>query len=104
MVDPLAEKYLAYSPYHYAGNNPVRYIDVDGRYFDDKNEKRANKKAGRLERKADKIDNRGGNSGDLRDRVKELRQSATDVADLRNDANTEYRYAGVNPKDAKTII
>ena len=30
-VDPLAEKYYPFSPYAYCNNNPVMYIDPDGR-------------------------------------------------------------------------
>ena len=30
-VDPLSEKYYDVSPYTYCGNNPVRYIDPDGK-------------------------------------------------------------------------
>ncbi len=29
-VDPLIAKYPWYSPYHFAGNNPIRYVDLDG--------------------------------------------------------------------------
>ena len=32
-IDNMAEKYLSNSPYHYAGNNPILYLDVDGNEF-----------------------------------------------------------------------
>jgi RHS repeat-associated protein len=30
-VDPMCEKYYEWSPYAYAGNNPMKYVDPDGR-------------------------------------------------------------------------
>lgn len=32
-IDPLAEKYYSWSPYMYVGNNPLKYIDLDGKQW-----------------------------------------------------------------------
>jgi RHS repeat-associated protein len=29
-VDPLSARFPYYTPYHFTGNNPIRYIDLDG--------------------------------------------------------------------------
>lgn len=33
VVDPMASSYYSESPYHFSGNNPIRFLDVDGRYY-----------------------------------------------------------------------
>ncbi|WP_374166952.1 RHS repeat-associated core domain-containing protein [Arcticibacter sp. MXS-1] len=30
VIDRFAEKYTDFSPYQYAGNNPIRYVDMNG--------------------------------------------------------------------------
>ena len=33
-IDPMAEKYYHLSPYAYCANNPIKYIDKDGKYLE----------------------------------------------------------------------
>ena len=110
LTDPLADMYNDVSPYAFVKNNPINNIEIDGRYFEGKDEKRAarierraERRAGKLERKADRQERKGNAdaAADLRGRAGELRNSAQDVRDMRNDANTEYRFRSVNGKEAK---
>ena len=42
-IDNLAEQYTSYSPYQYAGNNPIFNFDIDGNEFTEGAEKEAGK-------------------------------------------------------------
>jgi RHS repeat-associated protein len=45
-VDPLAEEYLSQSTYHFSGNNPLKYVDNNGKdyaiYFSEKKDDKGN--------------------------------------------------------------
>ena len=97
--DPLSEKYYGISPYAFCAGNPVKYLDPDGRYFDDDNEKKARRYERKLERKsfnlskkAERLDKKGKDSRNVKERSKELKKSAQDIRDMRNDTDTEYRF------------
>jgi RHS repeat-associated protein len=111
-VDPLAEKYISFSPYAFVGNNPIVNREIDGKYFEEGSshektanriERRAERRADRLERRADRREERGRDVGDLRERTSELRQSAQDIRDMREDPNTMYRYTTIGSGDANAI-
>jgi RHS repeat-associated protein len=105
-VDPLAEKYYSISPYVYCNNNPIKYIDPTGMYFDPVNEKAAqnlekdlDKKISKLNKEISKLQAKGKEIGDRADRVTELTQSKTDISDMRNNSETEFRYAKASDKN-----
>ena len=105
-VDPMSEKYSSTSSYVYCNNNPMKYIDPTGMYFDEANEKKAQKIEKKLDKRISKLEKRvvtikkeGEKVGELNDRITELKNSKSDISDMRGNQNTEFRYARASTKN-----
>ena len=75
--DPLSEKYYGVSPYAFCNNDPVTFVDLDGRYFNKASDRKAKQyekklenKANKLAKRASRLENRGEDLGDLTERSK----------------------------------
>jgi RHS repeat-associated protein len=104
--DPLAEVFSSMSPYCAFANNPVRYVDPTGMYFDETNEKKAQKlekqidrQVAKLEKQITKLEKAGKDIGDRRDRISTLQGSKSDISDMRNNESTEFRYGKTSDKN-----
>ena len=108
VVDPLAEKYIETSPYTFVKNNPINNIEIDGREFDEKNEKKAKKieakvekRIAKVEKEIAKLEKKGKDIGDRKERVGEMRKTLSDVGDMRKDDKNKYVFASASQNDNK---
>ncbi len=97
-VDPLAEKYMPYSPYAYVGNNPVNRIDPNGKEWEDpKDKKKAAQIDAQLKRTESQLQKRESNltsriakaldKGNM-DKVASLAEKRNAAADARGQIST----------------
>lgn len=81
-------------------------IDPTGMYFDEVNEKKAqkieknlDKQISKLEKQVAKLEKQGKDIGDRNERISELRSSKSDISDMRSNESTEFRYAKASDKN-----
>jgi RHS repeat-associated protein len=96
-IDGMAEKYLEFSPYHYAANNPVRNYDIDGNEFTDAAWewviRMLNQLGGNVVRLNERIDNteRKLSKADISDKKKERLENRKErIAGRRDAAQNTY--------------
>jgi RHS repeat-associated protein len=104
VIDQWAEKYATNSPYAFVSNNPVVNKEIDGRWYNEKDEKKAQryekkleKRIAKLEKQVAKLEGKGKNTGDRTERIAEMKQSKTDFSDMRK-SDTQFRFANLSDK------
>ena len=91
-MDPLAEKYYNTSPYAQWGNNPVRYVDPDGREvwaIDDESKRNITNTLTNQEARSVRFD---GNGVLNTDRLNKSKSTSENMTALKSLANSETNY------------
>lgn len=96
MVIPPQQKYPGVSPYVYCAGNPVKYVDPDGREFDETSEGMAKDIEANIDSKINEIQSKKYLSKDDKARVSELQKSKQDIADMRENKGVLFSYKSSN--------
>ena len=91
--DPLFDKYPSISPYAYCNWNPVKYIDPDGRYFDEANEQIAQRIEYYVKSRREKTNDTY--------RAYQYSKTLKDICAMRRDKQHEFRFIQNNGQEAK---
>lgn len=90
-MDPMAEKYIMLTVYNYCKGDPLLIIDINGLYFDENNEKKAQRIERRITRKINKLEKKKQDEN-TNERISQLQMSLSDIKSMRDDKEVEYRY------------
>jgi len=107
-VDPLFEKYPTISPYTYCANNPVKYVDPEGRDFDPEMEKYASqieKYCGKQITKLTELSKKESLTDEQKEQLREFESAQKEIQEMRDDRSTYYslQKKSLDDKDTKGI-
>ena len=92
--DPLWTGYAWTTPYAFCVGNPAKYVDFDGREFDEANEITAQSIETAINHTIANLENK--NDADAKSRINELNKCLQDIKDMRGKSGVNFRYASAD--------
>lgn len=111
--DPMAAKYFSFSPYSWAANNPIIFIDPTGMVIEEGSQKEWDRQKGNVKKRRDKLEARSAKlsakaeakgwsgeklakkRGNINKRVSSLNSSLSTMAELENSAKVFSLNSGI---------